>query len=72
MNVVWDAERGPPWRSTDALTPDSLWDFIQRYERVTGHRPKLEACVEEFDGKKLGVTICLWELERRGLIGRDR
>lgn len=57
----------PPWENLEC-TPEKLLDFIQRYERVAGKQPELKECVAEFSDKKLGVLICLWELDRRGLI----
>ena len=56
-----------PWLNLKC-TPEKLWDFIQRYERVMCKRPRLRECVEAFDDHKLGVIVCLWELDRRGLI----
>jgi hypothetical protein len=54
-----------PWIDTPC-SPEKLLDFIRRCERVDGKRPKLGACVEEFEGHKLAVLRCMWELRDRG------
>lgn len=56
-----------PWDHT-GCSPELLLDFIRRHERVTGHKPRLDACVEEFGGRYWVVIVCLWKLRDRGLI----
>lgn len=57
-----------PWETTNC-SPELLLEYIQKCERINGDRPKLRECVEEFGGF-WKVIVCLWELEKRGVIKR--
>ena len=47
-------------------TPELVLAYIRKCIAVDGKKPTFRAVVAEFDDKRLGVLMCLWELRARG------